>query len=98
MAELERQLVALRARLSAWMDEVAIGEIGSGTDGKRMLTDVSGWIRTALDLERKLEERKKHDRGIAPGRDYALDFDAARVEIGCRLDRLRACGGTGDLP
>ena len=90
---LERQLVALRTRLAEWSDLVADGQAGSGAEGKRMLVDVSGWIRTALDLEKKLNERTRETQGIAPGREYAIDFDAAKLEVGCRLARLRRCDG-----
>ncbi|MGR3500992.1 hypothetical protein [Pseudaestuariivita sp.] len=90
---LERQLRVLRQNLATWSDEAAAGDMSSGATGKRMLTEVSGWIRSALDLEKRLDERKRDVQGIAPGKDYALDFDAARREIGCRLARLRTCGG-----
>ncbi|RVV98994.1 hypothetical protein EKE94_08940 [Mesobaculum littorinae] len=43
--------------------------------------------QTLFDERKKLEEQLKRERGIAG--DHALDFDAARDEIGGRLSRLR---------
>ena len=52
-------------------------------------------LNTAVAEEQKLEERCKAERGAADG--YAIDFDAARAEIGRRLARLRAAGNGGDV-
>ena len=41
----------------------------------------------------RIEKLRKHVAGVAP--DRAIDFDAARAEIGRRLARLRAAGGGG---
>ena len=65
-------------------------------DSSRMMTDIRNWIRLALEAELKLEQRKKKERGIV--HTYALDMDAARTSVGCRLDRLRRCCRAGRLP
>ena len=56
-------------------------------------------LKNARDLatqcakaENYLNECRKKQAGIARGH-YALDLEAARVAIGCKLDRLRRCHG-----
>lgn len=54
-------------------------------------------LRTAfqmvMDERTRVEKLRKQVAGVV--RDYALDFDAARSEIGRRLARLRDAGGCG---
>ncbi|MDJ0627307.1 MAG: hypothetical protein QNJ44_03525 [Rhodobacter sp.] len=47
------------------------------------------WKIAVMERNRVAEERKKA-RGVAG--NFAIDFDAARAEIGSRLARLRAAG------
>jgi len=73
----------------------AIRVIRSGELDKKETTQAVKDLRTFLQLV--LEERakvaklEKHDAGVVY--DYALDFDAARTEIGRRLACLRDAGG-----
>ncbi|MDJ0827681.1 MAG: hypothetical protein QNJ16_19500 [Rhodobacter sp.] len=71
----------LRARQD---DEEAISRLKTAV---KELSD--GWKMASMERNRVAEERKTQ-RGIVG--DYAIDFDAARAEIGRRLDRLRAAG------
>ena len=54
-------------------------------------------IANCHKIEVKYVERLYHDSGIVQG-GYALDLDAARAEIGGRLDRLRDTGDPGEVP
>lgn len=63
-------------------DEAAIGRVKTAV---KELSD--GWKMAMAERNRVADERRK-ERGIVG--DYALDFDAARDEIGSRLARLRA--------
>ena len=60
------------------------------------LRELSKSVQTALEERAKLEKLKKQKAGIV--HDYALDFDAARDEIGRRMARLRAAADTETVP
>jgi hypothetical protein len=60
-------------------------------------TDLQKLIRDCQKVETCLVERKTRQTGIVQN-GYALDLDAAKAEIGCRLDRLRKCCDTGEIP
>ncbi|WP_208352920.1 hypothetical protein [Pseudaestuariivita rosea] len=51
----------------------------------RQLTKLSDFVITERT---KFNERRQQDERIEHG--YQIDLDAARYQIGCRLDRLRA--------
>lgn len=63
---------------------------------KRVLTEYRRATQTLFDERKRLEDFRKRQSGIV--HDYAIDFDAARSEIGRRLDRLRAARDAGELP
>lgn len=73
-----------------------IEEIEAGnTERARMLrgalSDLGKAAQTAFDERLRVEKRLNADSGAVSGQ--ALDLDAARAEIGRRLDRLRAASG-----
>lgn len=53
--------------------------------------ELRAFLQLVLEERTKVAKLSKQDAGAAGGR--ALDFDAARVEIGRRLARLRDAGG-----
>lgn len=59
------------------------------------IRDLGKAMQTAFGERATLEKLRKHNAGIV--HDYALDFDAARDEIGRRMARLRGAGGAGDV-
>ncbi len=59
----------------------------------RLLT---GAIQFLASESKKIEDSIKEHDGIEGG--YAIDLEAARVEIRYRLARLRGAGDTGKLP
>lgn len=87
LGELRRQAQDLRKQLRA-------GEDADLVDGSRRVDKASGLIRSCKKAEETLNECYNKQAGIAQG-GYALDLEEARSEIGCRLARLRACGGAG---
>ena len=58
--------------------------------------DLGKAMQTIFGERATLEKLRKHNAGIV--HDYALDFDAARDEIGRRMDRLRSAGDSGEVP
>lgn len=63
---------------------------------KALLTDMRYWLKALRETEAELETIRRKEAGIIGG--YGLDLARARVEIGCRLDRLRRCCGAGEVP
>jgi len=92
LADIRTQLGVLRAELSALQAKLRDGDIKTVKDGQRTLQEIRQWLRMAIDLEIEFAKRQQKQVGIVEG--YALDFDEARRDIRCKLDRLRACRGS----
>lgn len=79
-----------------WRAEIAVAALEAGTAGasKAMLAEhkeLSTLVRMAIETEGKLNDWiAKHGTDDAQKPDV-IDIHAARRDIGCRLDRLRAC-------
>ncbi|WP_324752970.1 hypothetical protein [Roseovarius sp. Pro17] len=93
---LERQLRGMCEDLEALSDKVRAEDFDDIKNRSRILGDIRQWLKMAIEAETQLEQRKKKEQGIVNG--YALDMDAARDSIGCRLDRLRRAGCPGRFP
>ncbi|WP_076530402.1 hypothetical protein [Roseovarius nanhaiticus] len=93
---LERQLRGMCEDLEALSDKVRAEDFEDIKNRSRILGDIRQWLKMAIEAETQLEQRKKKEQGIVNG--YALDMDAARDSIGCRLDRLRRAGCPGRFP
>ncbi len=69
------------------MERLRKGELGDLKDGVRVMKDLRAALQIVFE-ERAKVAKLKEDVG-ASGDERALDLDAARVEIGRRLARLR---------
>jgi hypothetical protein len=82
-------------RIAASEMFAVIQEIRSGEwDAKKAVAaarDLRAFLLLVLEERTKVARFSKHEAGVVY--DYALDFDAARTEIGRRLARLRDAGG-----
>jgi len=96
VTSLERQLIGLKTDLEALQGRLRADDLEALKESTRMMSDIRNWIRLAIEMEMKLEQRNKRDKGIVNG--YALDMGAARDTIGCRLDRLRRSRCAGRFP
>lgn len=90
---IQEQLEALRAEMAAMQARLKDGDIAVVKDGQKTVTEIRHWLRIAMELEMDFAKRQQKQAGIVGS--YAIDFDAARDRIRCRLDRLRACRGAG---
>lgn len=79
---------ALKARLAEGAEPPA-AEIS------RIAQDYRRATQTLFDERKRLDDQRKREAGVV--HDYALDLDAARVEIGRKLDRLRAARGAAGV-
>jgi len=93
---LEEQLAEMRGELEALYRRIRAGELDELKNATRATTEIRQWLRIAIEMEAQLEKRRQHERGIVHG--YAIDFDAARVEIRCRMDRLARARCEGRIP
>ncbi|MCM2561027.1 hypothetical protein M8756_01795 [Lutimaribacter sp. EGI FJ00015] len=84
----EEQLLGMTTELLELQQRVRAGEVEALKDSAKLTGEIRHWLKMALDTEQRCEERRKEQQGIV--NDYAIDFDRARTEIGCRLARLRA--------
>jgi hypothetical protein len=93
---LEQQLADMRADLAEIYQRIRSGDLDELKNATKATTEIRQWLKIALEAEAQLERRRKEDLGIVHG--YALDFDDARHQIGCRLDRLKRASCHGRLP
>lgn len=94
--EIAQELAELKAAIQALRQALKAGEARKpGEDGK-LLKDAQYWMRALRETEAELNDLRRKQSGIAG--EYGLDLDAARDQIGCRLGRLAACCGAGEVP
>ncbi|MGI3210448.1 hypothetical protein ACROSR_04955 [Roseovarius tibetensis] len=93
---LERQLADMREELEDLYLRIKAGDLDELKNATKATGEIRQWLKIAIEAEAQLEKRKRQERGIVHG--YAIDFDDARTEIGCRMDRLRRARCSGRLP
>ncbi|QGX98753.1 hypothetical protein EI983_10915 [Roseovarius faecimaris] len=93
ITSLERQLADMREDLEALYERIRTGEFHEITNATKATAEIRQWLKIAIEAEATLEKRNKQQKGIV--HDYAIDFDAAKHSIGCRLDRLRRARNAG---
>jgi len=92
LRSLEESLSNLRRQAEDLRRQIEAGEDADLAHGSKQVAQVEGLIRSCQKVEVNLADYHNIQAGIAQG-GYALDLEEARFEIGCRLARLRACGG-----
>ncbi|MFU8883409.1 MAG: hypothetical protein ACNA7Q_13665 [Rhodobacterales bacterium] len=86
---MKSELIDIQTRLSE-------GDQSGIREGARLMSDIRYWLKQAHDVENEIETNRKATEGVV--HDYAIDFDAARSQVRCRLDRLRDCRTPDILP
>ena len=90
-AHYEDALEAVRA-LTARLAE---GAEPPAAEISRIAQDYRRATQTLFDERKRLDDQRRREAGVV--HDYALDLDAARAEIGRKLDLLRAEAGSGGV-
>ena len=90
------QLRIMKSELIDIQERWAEGDQSAIREGARLLSDIRYWLKQAYDVETEIETYRKAIAGVA--HEYAIDFDAARSQVRCRLDRLRDCRGPKIVP
>jgi hypothetical protein len=93
IGEIVEQLKDLKRELRMVQGYVQSEEPGHVREALRCAGDIRTFIRHAYEVEAKYNEERRRELGLAG--DAGFDLDAARAEIGCKLDRLRACCAAG---
>ncbi|MGB0660648.1 MAG: hypothetical protein ACPGNV_10755 [Mangrovicoccus sp.] len=82
-------------RASSALDTVVrqleAGEVSEVGDVKKLVSSFETAAELTLKARQKLDERRSKQTGIV--HDYAIDMDAAKLEIGRRLACLRNSSG-----
>ena len=91
-----RELRTIRRMVTELRERVEAGETGTGSEASKALADLRVWLKHAKETEVQIERHRREHAAIEGA--YGLDLDAARVAVGCRLDRLRQCCREGRVP
>ncbi|GAA6201102.1 hypothetical protein [Aquicoccus sp. SU-CL01552] len=97
LRSLKRSVQELRDIAEALKQEIEIGGDASVAARSKELERAGQVIRSCQKVEECFVQEQHRKAGIAQG-GYALDLEAARAEVGCRLARLRACCREGEVP
>ncbi|MCG7492064.1 hypothetical protein [Thalassobius sp. Cn5-15] len=96
LAEVATTLADLKDDMKAMQYRIRLDDDGAVRDNLRLISDLRNWLKIAFELEAKFHDREHTRAGQAAA--YSVDFDHARDQIRCRLDRLRRCGPAKRLP
>jgi len=96
LTEAQRRFRRATRALDKLVDELDDGELGHAGEAGAILKELKNSLQLAMAERERLESARRKDAGIV--HDYAIDFDAARSEIGRRLACLRAAAGAGGVP
>lgn len=78
--------------LAMALQGVRRGELAEARAAVQAVKDLRTAFHLVMEERSRVEKLRKQLAGAAAGRAAALDFDAARAEIGRRLARLRDAG------
>ncbi|WP_375262534.1 hypothetical protein [Palleronia sp.] len=92
----EEQFTELLIALGDMKGRVRKGEPVPDTEVKQRVSAVQRAMDHVFSERKRLDEVQRKRAGIV--HEFAIDFDAARDEIGRRLARLRAASSAGDVP
>ncbi|QDY68916.1 hypothetical protein [Qingshengfaniella alkalisoli] len=81
--------------LSVFIAALKAGDTTQAPEAMKLVKELKAALVPALMERERLEKTIREDAGVVNG--YAIDFDAARHEIGRRLACLRAARGAGGV-
>ena len=96
----ESRAMFLRAKrvVNNYCNEIEDGSFDDLEDFKRQYAFFKSLVPQIMSERERLEKDRDKRVGIADGHSHAIDFDAARQEIGRRLACLAAAGDAGEVP
>ncbi len=96
LAEAKVMLDAVIRALGQKVRSLEAEEAVKTAEALALTQELRRWALVAFEEREKVEKRMKDRGGIV--HDHSIDFDQARAQIGRRLARLRAAGGSGGVP
>jgi len=96
IGSLAEVIADLRQQIEAIKQEAATGGKLDIKTTQTMFADLNRVVVACTSMEVKLDDYRNKKAGVGRG-GYALDMAQARADIGCKLDRLRACCGAGPV-
>lgn len=90
LGSLVEVVAGLREQIQALVKEAETGGKLKETDVTKVLADLRRAVVQCTSMEEKLDEIRNKQAGITRG-GQAIDMAQARADIGCKLDKLRAC-------
>ena len=97
LLDVHNSLSDLRRELRALKERVEAGEDVKNAELRSRGSELGTALVNCHKLETTLAEVRQKRSRIAQG-GYALDLDAAGVEVRCALGRLRTCASAGTVP
>lgn len=95
LAEAEQLFFDSVQALSAIVQDLKINCDVPNAEVRKCLSDVRSFARIAFEERKRVKDELQ--RGQGPERPSALDLDAARIEVGRRMARLRAATRATDV-
>lgn len=86
----------LRQQIMALKEEAATGGKFDTKTAAAVFSELNKAVVLCTSMEAKLDDCRNKRDGVARG-GYALDMAQARTDIGCKLDRIRACCGASQV-
>lgn len=93
---LKLSIAALRREFEDLLEKAQSGKEIKQTAVSKCVSEAKTMLASCVRAEIDLNDCRNKQAGIAQG-GYALDLDAARADIGCKLDRLRRCADPGPV-
>lgn len=84
------QLTSLAARM---LEDIKAGDEGAVKAAVKTAEELRRLVKLAIDLEARHERERSKDAGFTGS--YGLDLEKARLEIRCKLGRIRRCCNAG---
>lgn len=83
-------IAGLREQIEALTQEAVTGGKLKETDVTKALADLRRAVVQCTSMEEKLDAIRNRQAGVTGG-CHVIDMARARADIGCKLDKLRAC-------
>ena len=97
MSEAQQHFQRTSKALNSLLDQLEAERFDHVAETKTLIRDLKAAMGPALAERERLESEKRKEAGIGEA-GYALDFAAARLEVGRRLACLRAARSEGSIP
>jgi len=96
LTEIMLFLDASASEMARKLELMLTGEGATAQDVAKELAELKKWAQIAYEERNRIDRLVRDNEGGT--QEHEIDFADARAQIGRRLDRLRAAGGSGEVP